>query len=345
MNTNYENIIVGAGPGGLACATELAKNGKSILILEKEPKEKIGDKVCAEGLTAKDFRLGFPKSLIKKSFNQIGINFTRGRKGYMKSDIPFMFTVSRQELAEWQISEAEKTGAEVRFDSKVIKITKESVELSSGEVFAYHNLVGADGSTSIVRRYLGLPFSLSGVGFHYKVPEKFEEMELYMDVHKWGPWYAWIFPNEDFTSIGSGGFRQFLHPSIVQKNLTEFCRELKVTFKPEDLRSAPVNCAYEGYQFENVYLIGDASGIVSGLTGEGIYQSAAMGIDVANKIINPNFATLEIKDLLRSKKRQESVFMFYGVSKYFVKLFYHVLLPGLLKNKKANARILKAFAY
>jgi choline dehydrogenase-like flavoprotein len=62
-NESYDVIIVGAGPGGLACARALAGSGKRVLVLEKAAS--LGKKICAGELTAKvlpdeDFERGRP---------------------------------------------------------------------------------------------------------------------------------------------------------------------------------------------------------------------------------------------------------------------------------------------
>ena len=45
----YDVIIVGAGPAGLSCAEITAKHGASTLVIER--KKRIGEKVCAGGIT------------------------------------------------------------------------------------------------------------------------------------------------------------------------------------------------------------------------------------------------------------------------------------------------------
>ena len=66
VDDKYDVIIVGAGPAGLIAAKNLAGK-KKVLVLEKN--RMVGDKVCAGGLTVKDFKeFDTPKSLIKKEF-------------------------------------------------------------------------------------------------------------------------------------------------------------------------------------------------------------------------------------------------------------------------------------
>jgi flavin-dependent dehydrogenase len=51
QSESYDVVIVGAGPGGLACARALAGSGKRVLVLEKAAS--LGKKICAGELTAK----------------------------------------------------------------------------------------------------------------------------------------------------------------------------------------------------------------------------------------------------------------------------------------------------
>ena len=39
----HETIIIGAGPGGLTAAKELAKKDRDVLVLERKPEDRIGD--------------------------------------------------------------------------------------------------------------------------------------------------------------------------------------------------------------------------------------------------------------------------------------------------------------
>ena len=69
----YDVIIIGAGPAGLSAAKILAENGKTVLVLEKN--KVIGPKVCAGGLTTKDFKLGINKKIADKFFSKSGDHF------------------------------------------------------------------------------------------------------------------------------------------------------------------------------------------------------------------------------------------------------------------------------
>lgn len=48
---------------------------------------------------------------------------------------------------------------------------------------------------------------------------------------------------------------------------------------------------YKGIYFNNVFLVGDAAGLVSPFTGEGIYQALILGEDVAKTILDPSYVS------------------------------------------------------
>ena len=63
---SFSVVIVGAGPGGLACARLLAEHGLDVLVLER--KNVIGPKVCGGGITWDGLIKRVPKRLIDGVF-------------------------------------------------------------------------------------------------------------------------------------------------------------------------------------------------------------------------------------------------------------------------------------
>ena len=47
---NYDVIVVGAGPAGAIASRSLAMKGKKVALIDRRPREKIGDKSCGDGL-------------------------------------------------------------------------------------------------------------------------------------------------------------------------------------------------------------------------------------------------------------------------------------------------------
>lgn len=321
----FEVVIIGAGPAGLSAAEVLRKGGKRVLVLEKN--KKIGPKICAGGLTFKDLELGIPISLVERIFYSIRIHVF-GKTIEVKRDKPFVVTISREKLGRWMAEQIEKD-AEIRLNSEVIEIKNNSVSLKNGEIIKFDYLIGADGSLSLVRKHLNLPSKRIWLGMQYTVPEEFSNLEVFFDKNLFGLGYAWIFPHRDYTSTGCG---QELKPQVrleILKNFRQWLKNEKIDFKPAQFQTASINFDYQGFNFGNKFLIGDAAGFASGLTGEGIYFAIVSGREIARKILNPNYNLPNLKKILNIKRSHEKIGKF--------------LMFKILKSKILTQFLLKRF--
>ena len=80
-----------------------------------------------------------------------------------------------------------------------------------------------------------------------------------------------------------------------------------------------INYDYKGYEFGNKFLIGDAGGFASGLTGEGIYFAIKSGADVADKIINEECDCSNINHILKVKSFEEKILRTVEINKIWTK--------------------------
>lgn len=81
----------------------------------------------------------------------------------------------------------------------------------------------------------------------------------------------------------------------------------KIDCNKSQLQAAPINFDFRGFNFGNKFLIGDAAGFASGLTGEGIYFAIVSGREIAKKILDPNYNLLYLKRILKIKRGQEKM--------------------------------------
>lgn len=304
----YDVVIVGAGPGGLKCAETLGGSDKKVLVLEKN--NEIGPKVCAGGLTEKDIRwLGVPDSLIEHSYSSMKVH-VNGVKAHIPHHEIFVHTIDRKELGQWQLKKLEKfDNISVKTNSKVSSITKEYIVVNN-EKIGYKNLVGADGSSSLVRRYVGLTKSENkGIGIQYIIEtDKYKDFEIFLNSKLFKSWYAWIFPHTGYVSIGCGGDPKAISGNRLRENFDKWLKKNKIDVSESRYEGFPMECDYKGYKFDNAYLIGDAAGLVSELTGEGIYPAVVSGDEIAKQILDESHnPEIEIKKLLRFKGRHAKV--------------------------------------
>ena len=292
---SFDVIIVGAGPAGLQCAKTLAGSEKSVLLIEKN--KIIGPKVCAGGLTRKCFNyLQLPDYLIERTYQKI-IFQTSFNKTALRFGENFLYTVNRKNLGQWQLDKLRSAeNIEIRTESALTEFGKNYIIVNNSEKIGYKYLVGADGSSSAVRRFLGIKTKLTGIAFQYIVPgNKYKDIQIFLNSRLFGAWYAWIFPYKNSASIGYGFFPMVISPKKAKENFFRWAKSRKIDFSQSEYQTAVLNCDYRGHRFGNIFLAGDAAGLVSGLTGEGIYQALISGEEIAKLILNPSYKCEGIK--------------------------------------------------
>jgi geranylgeranyl reductase len=333
----YKSIIIGGGPGGLRCAKILAENDEDFLLIERENKP--SSKVCTGmwGITEKTKYMGLPNSVFERKYKSV--LFTKPKRTVeVKLDNHCVATLNRRELNRWLYKEADKSGANMVFGSNVTKIGNNYI-VSEGKKTYFENLIGADGSLSIVRDKLGLPRSV-GIGVQYWLNKRMRNMEIHFDADRFGPWCSWIAPHNKVTSIGTGGDMRLNPPSQMKRNLDSWCSENKIDISNARFEGAPINHIYLGHKFDNIFLIGDAAGFTSGLTGGGIYFSMASGEDIARMIIDSKHEPKLISKILDIKKKHERILYFLRLNKNLEKVGYNLLLY-LLRFKFFDHKLLE----
>lgn len=343
QSNKYDVVVVGAGPAGLHAAELLAAQNKKVIVFEQS--KFVGNKLCANGLTRKDFRdFNLPRSIIEKDYNRVFLY--KGRKEIILELVePWLWTIDRMGLAKWQLAQARKAGAEVRMHSPVHKITKGFVEILGGERFGFDYLIGADGSNSIVRRFLKLPTQnlIVAMQYHVASPE-FWEIEIHFDLRKFGPHYAWIFPHRGYAAVGTAADSSFLAISKLRQNFFEWCRGQGINPQEHKLHAHPINYDYQGMVFERIFLLGDAAGLGSGLTGEGIYPALVSAAEVAHKILDPEYKMEKIDQLLETKFYEEKALRLYKKSRLWTKMMFSLGFFWLRISKTFRSKLTLSLA-
>lgn len=333
-------IIVGGGPAGLQCARELAHSQLSVLLLEKAAV--FGDKLCAGGLTLKDMEvLPLPDEVIQQKIFRAAIH-SRHRSADTITPVPYLFTVDRKELGAYQRRLLDETRVVVKTQSQVTEIENNKLTLKSGQEYGYRFLVGADGYASIVRRHLGLKVRKKLMGFQYSLPvsEEHPQLEMFLDARRFHLWYAWIFPHGNSIAVGCCCDPDRIDPQRVKRNFQLWLKERGIETAEAKLESYPIACDYQGYKFGDIYLVGEAAGLASGFTGEGIYQALLSGQEVARQILDPNHSAEPMKRLLkynRTLDRMMAIFRWAGPLRAALQEFLLFLMTRNWIRDKVNA--------
>ncbi len=343
FNEQFDVIIVGGGPAGLICAYTLSDSGMSILLLEKEPV--FGNKICAGGLTANDLRiLDIPDEIIEHKISNTALHSPK-RKSSTQAQAPFLYTVNRRKLGDWQKKLLDNTPVVVRTNSRVSKINNDHVILKDDSKIGYKYLVGADGQASIVRKYLDIPVNKKLIGIQYTIPvnDLDPKLEIHLDSRRFKSWYAWVFPHENSVAIGCCSNPKILPPSKLKDNFHQWLDMKNINYSGIKLETYPINYDYRGVRFGNIYLIGEAAGMASGLTGEGIYQSLVSGQEVARLIINPDYVSDQLDKALRYNSIQHKIMDLFNWS-HTLRNFLHELLLMAMNNNRVKRFIRYSFS-
>lgn len=282
-------MIIGGGPAGLAAALALAAKGAKCTVVDfKKPPI---DKPCGEGLMPDSLKelaklgIEIPED---RGFNFDGIRFRRG-DNQVESDFPqgLALGVRRKVLHEALVAKAEQTpNISLLWNSRVNELKPGSIMVGERE-FAYQWLIGADGVNTAVRKWAKMDVGESasfryGFRSHYNIEPWTTRMELYWsDI---GQMYVTpIGQNEVCVVFLSGDktmrFEQALrHFPDLQKRLSG--AELTSKLQGAITATRMLKAAASG----KTALIGDASGSVDAITGEGLALSFRQSFALADAI-------------------------------------------------------------
>lgn len=277
IKKEYDIIIVGAGPAGLECAKNLINSKYSVLLINRD---KVHHKVCCNYLHIRDFSI-LHKKISNFNFPLLEINYYGIPTSFnFKKDK--VFVTERKRLFNWYISLIKRSkNIEYLYGNPVTNINKDIVILQDGTEIKFKYLIGADGASSIVRNYLNLPSKNLLLAIQYPSKKEYKNIKVFFNNKVFSGGYVWIGVHKDYTVIG-GGAR--IHKDF-RKNLEEWIKDNKFAVKFEEIQSCILNCDYRGYKFGDIFLAGDAAGLVSAFTLEGIYPAVLSGRQVAYDLL------------------------------------------------------------
>jgi len=326
-------FVIGGGPAGLAAAIAAAQKGLSVTLADGAvpPVEK----PCGEGL--------MPETLAALSVLGIslasedgwkfrGMRFVQ-RDAQVSADFPagLGMGIRRTLLHEKLITKAEQCGVQMLWKTPVRGIDPGGVILSGG----FHParwIVGADGCGSRVRRWSGLEKSKRktqrhALRRHYRMSPWSEYMEIYWggDVQAYvtpvGPEEVCIVMIAD--SAEKVGFGDALEnwPDLKFRLANEALgsRERGVVSYMHSLRAV-----HKG----NVALVGDASGGVDAITGEGLRLAFRQAAALAGALEQNNLQNYAVAHRKLARRPM---------------MMGHVLLT-LSRGERFRARVVQEFA-
>ncbi len=317
----YDAVVIGGGPAGATAAHELAKAGRSVLLLDREGRIK----PCGGAIPPRlirDFEI--PDSLLVARIRCARMVAPSDARVDIPIEGGFVGMVDRGPFDEWLRERAAKAGAvRARGSFEAIErddagravvryATRDGLGEGGEAVRVKARLViGADGARSEVARQ-EVPRSDEGkfvFAYHEIVQAPVGQpghdgtrCDVVYNGEFSPDFYGWVFPHGPTMSIGTGsadkGFSLRSATAALRRATgLEQCQTLRREGAPIPLKPLP--------RWENgrdVLLAGDAAGVVAPASGEGIYY-AMYGGRVAAQVGQEFLASGDARVLVQARKR------------------------------------------
>lgn len=293
----WDVIVVGAGPAGCMAACQLADAGKQVLLLEKAALPRY--KTCGGGLTRKAQALiPFDISHVANLQAQGSQLTHRGRLVYhVKLEKPYATLVNRAEFDHFLALQAEKKGAVLHQQTRVINVMEmpHAVAVQTDHaMFHAAYVIAADGVNSIVARTLGLMQNRSTgycIEAEIRVPGEAMQRQSAIPVFDFGATrngYGWIFPKREHLSVGIAN-NQPRQSQQLGRDFARFLDMYPILAAREILskKSCLIPLAGDAVVLHTrrCLLAGDAGNLVDPFLGEGIYYALLSGKKAAEVLL------------------------------------------------------------
>jgi geranylgeranyl reductase family protein len=212
-----------------------------------------------------------------------------GRRAFTREERdPLLAMVTREEFDDALRRAAAAAGATVRQRSPVRGITQDDAHacarLADGTSVCARVLVGADGSSGISARYVGVRYEQVDLGLELEiaVPPPLADQWRGRILLDWGPIpgsYGWVFPKGDRLTVGVIASRG--QGERTRCYLRDFTARLGLaSFEPDQDSGHLTRCRSDGSPVRSgrVLAAGDAAGLLEPWTREGISFALRSGM-------------------------------------------------------------------